>query len=162
RRLVPALVLMVIVVTGLLRYLAPTSVASSARGQGLAAMLYVTNWKLIASSVSYGGAIGARSPFVHLWSLAVEEQFYPVWPVVVRARARAPRAAHGAACPSRPARARAGLVRRVPVALAGGHVADTRARRGQRADVVHAAARVHGRRHRDLVADHRAPAHDCA
>jgi peptidoglycan/LPS O-acetylase OafA/YrhL len=83
RRLVPALVLMVIVVTALLRYLAPTSVASSARGQGLAAMLYVTNWKLIASSVSYGGAIGARSPFVHLWSLAVEEQFYLVWPIVL-------------------------------------------------------------------------------
>ena len=83
RRLVPALVLMVIVVSALLHYLAPTSVASSARGQGLSAMLYVTNWKLIASGVSYGGAIGARSPFVHLWSLAVEEQFYLIWPVVL-------------------------------------------------------------------------------
>src|SRR5207249_12207784 len=83
RRLVPALVLMVVVVTALLRYLAPTSVASSARGQGLAAMLYVTNWKLISAGVSYGGAIGARSPFVHLWSLAVEEQFYLVWPLVL-------------------------------------------------------------------------------
>jgi peptidoglycan/LPS O-acetylase OafA/YrhL len=83
RRLVPALVVMVIVVTELVRRFDPPSVAGAARSQGLSALVYLTNWKLIFSGVSYGGAAGSRSPFVHLWSLAVEEQFYLVWPVVL-------------------------------------------------------------------------------
>jgi len=83
RRLVPALVVMVIVVTELVRRLDPPSVAGAARSQGLSALVYLTNWKLVVSGVSYGGAVGSRSPFVHLWSLAVEEQFYLVWPAVL-------------------------------------------------------------------------------
>ncbi len=83
RRLVPALVVMVIVVTELVRRFDPPSVAGAARSQGLSALVYLTNWKLIVSGVSYGGAVGSRSPFVHLWSLAVEEQFYLIWPVVL-------------------------------------------------------------------------------
>ena len=47
-----------------------------------AALLYVTNWVLIAGRESYFEAVGRPSPLRHLWSLAVEEQFYLVWPVV--------------------------------------------------------------------------------
>ena len=83
RRLVPALAFMVIVVSALVRWTGPTTLADSARSQGLAALLYVTNWKLIGSGVTYGGAVAAGSPFVHLWSLAVEEQFYLAWPLVL-------------------------------------------------------------------------------
>ncbi len=83
RRLVPALAVLVVVVTEVVRRTGPAAVADAARGQGLASMLYVANWKLIGAGVSYGGALGARSPFVHLWSLAVEEQFYLVWPLVL-------------------------------------------------------------------------------
>ena len=83
RRLVPALALMVIVVSALVLWTGPTTLADTARSQGLASLLYVANWNLIHAGVSYGGALVAGSPFVHLWSLAVEEQFYLVWPVVL-------------------------------------------------------------------------------
>ena len=74
---------MVIVVSALVRWTGPTTLADSARSQGLASLLYVTNWKLIGAGVSYGGTLAAGSPFVHLWSLAVEEQFYLAWPLVL-------------------------------------------------------------------------------
>ena len=83
RRLVPALALMVIVVSALVLWTGPTTLADTARSQGLASLLYVANWNLIGTGVSYGGALAAGSPFVHLWSLAVEEQFYLVWPLVL-------------------------------------------------------------------------------
>ena len=83
RRLVPALALMVIVVSALLHWTGPSELADTTRSQGLASLLYVANWKLIAAGVSYSGALATNSPFVHLWSLAVEEQFYLVWPLVL-------------------------------------------------------------------------------
>ncbi len=47
-----------------------------------AALVYATNWLLISGNESYFESIGRASPLRHLWSLAVEEQFYLVWPVV--------------------------------------------------------------------------------
>ena len=49
----------------------------------LAAFAYVTNWHLIAGDQSYFESIGRPSLFLHLWSLAIEEQFYLVWPLVL-------------------------------------------------------------------------------
>ena len=63
------------------------------RGDVLAALTYVTNWYLIFSKQSYFDQAGRPSPFRHLWSLAVEEQFYLIWP---RAVPRAPRCCAGA------------------------------------------------------------------
>jgi peptidoglycan/LPS O-acetylase OafA/YrhL len=90
RRLVPALVALLAVVAVWVdrgfRDLAPT-----VRGQGLAALGYVANWKLVADGVSYAALQDPPSPLLHLWSLAVEEQFYVLWPplvVLVLARAR--------------------------------------------------------------------------
>ncbi len=48
-----------------------------------AAALYVSNWQLILQHVSYFAAFGPLSPLNHLWSLAVEEQFYIVWPFLL-------------------------------------------------------------------------------
>jgi peptidoglycan/LPS O-acetylase OafA/YrhL len=44
---------------------------------------YFTNWHFIASDQSYFANFSTPSPILHLWSLAVEEQFYLVWPLIV-------------------------------------------------------------------------------
>ena len=52
------------------------------RDDVLAALVYVTNWQLILADQSYFEQIGRPSLLQHLWSLAVEEQFYVVWPML--------------------------------------------------------------------------------
>ena len=83
RRLVPPVMVLVGSVAVWLRFTGPETLAAPVRSQGLAALGYMTNWRLVADGVSYGGAVGSHSPLVHLWSLAVEEQFYLVWPIVL-------------------------------------------------------------------------------
>jgi peptidoglycan/LPS O-acetylase OafA/YrhL len=56
---------------------------SMVRGDTVAAALYVSNWWYIAQNASYFSRFGPPSPITHLWSLAVEEQFYLIWPWVV-------------------------------------------------------------------------------
>lgn len=53
------------------------------RGDLLASLTWVTNWRFILSDRSYADAFSDPSPLQHLWSLAVEEQFYLVAPVLV-------------------------------------------------------------------------------
>ena len=50
------------------------------RGAVVASVGYVSNWWLIAQHSSYFAQFGPASPLGHLWSLAVEEQFYLIWP----------------------------------------------------------------------------------
>jgi peptidoglycan/LPS O-acetylase OafA/YrhL len=52
------------------------------RGDAAASFGYVTNWYLIFSDQSYFESFGRPSIFQHLWSLALEEQFYLFWPLV--------------------------------------------------------------------------------
>jgi peptidoglycan/LPS O-acetylase OafA/YrhL len=49
------------------------------RGDALASLFYVTNWELIAHQTSYFESTGRPPLLMHLWSLAIEEQFYLVW-----------------------------------------------------------------------------------
>jgi peptidoglycan/LPS O-acetylase OafA/YrhL len=81
RRLLPALYLMVMVTLVYAVLFLPGEVAGL-RSDTLAAFGYVTNWYLIFGHESYFEAVGRPSLLKHLWSLAVEEQFYLVWPVV--------------------------------------------------------------------------------
>lgn len=82
RRLFPAIVLVVVVVAALCA-LFDHALLTKLRDDMWAALCWVTNWWYILRDVSYFDALGAPSPLTHFWSLAIEEQFYVVWPVVL-------------------------------------------------------------------------------
>jgi peptidoglycan/LPS O-acetylase OafA/YrhL len=85
RRLLPALFL-VLCFVGLFAWLAaPQGTYPGLRLDSLATLLYVANWHFILEGSSYFQAALAPSPLTHTWSLAIEEQFYVVWPLVVLA-----------------------------------------------------------------------------
>ena len=82
RRLVPAIVL-VIVCTAVLCTLFNHALLTKMRPDVLPSLLFFNNWWQIFHDVSYFEALGAPSPLAHFWSLAIEEQFYLVWPVAL-------------------------------------------------------------------------------
>jgi peptidoglycan/LPS O-acetylase OafA/YrhL len=82
RRLLPALFALAAVV-GLVWVLFVPGELARIRGDFVASLTYVTNWYQILVHQSYFEAIGRPSPLRHLWSLAVEEQFYLVWPLAL-------------------------------------------------------------------------------
>ena len=53
------------------------------RGDVLGALAYVANWRFIVTGQSYANLFSSPSPVLHFWSLAIEEQFYLVFPIVV-------------------------------------------------------------------------------
>ncbi|CAB4322679.1 MAG: acyltransferase family protein [Actinobacteria bacterium] len=85
RRLLPAAMACIVVAVALSWWLEPASSRPAVRTQSLASLFYVNNWSAIASGTSYEGQFGHDTPIAHFWSLAIEEQFYIVFPLIAMA-----------------------------------------------------------------------------
>jgi peptidoglycan/LPS O-acetylase OafA/YrhL len=83
RRLLPAVLTLFVVMAGYTAIWGKPSDFPGVRRDGIAALFYVANWRSILSGNGYWDQYKPKSPFDHLWSLSIEEQFYVAWPVVV-------------------------------------------------------------------------------
>jgi len=83
RRLLPAAGLVLVFVMVCVWAFFPETTWHSFGMDSLSASFYVVNWRLAASAVDYLAGGTGLSPVQHYWSLAVEEQFYLLWPVVL-------------------------------------------------------------------------------
>ncbi len=83
RRLLPGLLVMLIGVAILYGLFVPAGTYPTLRGDALSTLFYFANWHFIMAGSDYFHQTDLTSPLIHTWSLAVEEQFYVIWPLVV-------------------------------------------------------------------------------
>jgi len=83
RRLLPPALITIIGVCIASLWLSTPVEQSRLRGDALAAVFYVSNWRSILADLSYEDIFSTASPLIHLWSLAIEEQMYVLIPLVV-------------------------------------------------------------------------------
>jgi len=82
RRIVPAVVFAVLG-TLVLCVIFDHALLTKMRPDIIPTLFFVNNWWQILHNVSYFAALGEPSPLTHCWSLAIEEQFYLIWPVAL-------------------------------------------------------------------------------
>ncbi len=83
RRLLPAASAGMALALGWTAVLASTEQRSQIAGDVAAALTYVTNWRYVHTGTSYADLFTRPSPLQHYWSLAIEEQFYLLFPLLV-------------------------------------------------------------------------------
>src|SRR6266542_5001606 len=83
RRLLPALFLMLGGIAAYAALLAPATGLARMRGDALATLLYVANWRFAFTHLSYFEQFGDSSPLTHMWTLGIEEQYYLLWPLLL-------------------------------------------------------------------------------
>jgi peptidoglycan/LPS O-acetylase OafA/YrhL len=82
RRLLPALLVMLVGVAIYTKVFATPGEFANLRLDSLSTLFYVANWHFIVSGGNYFATTAQPSPLGHMWSLSIEEQFYIVWPPV--------------------------------------------------------------------------------
>ncbi len=87
RRLAPALLLLLVLTPPPTRWFTPDALPRL-RADLLPALTYTLNWAYLARQVPYFEHYARPPLWQHLWSLAIEEQFYVVWPLLLLAWAR--------------------------------------------------------------------------
>ena len=83
KRLLPALMTCVVAIAVASRWIMGESMPDTTRGDALSSLFYVANWRFIVTGQSYFAQFGDASPFRHMWSLAIEEQYYLLFPMLL-------------------------------------------------------------------------------